>query len=289
MHTKQAWGLVLLLAMTTMAATAHAARTSRDDIRNAVEQGMQVGGEIHVDAQGKVTAYELDHRDKLPGGVQRYLDAVIPGWMFEPPVADGKPVAIANRMDLLLVAKSNGDGTFRMEMRGSNFFPLEQTGYEVEPVAMSPPDYPPLAARFGVSGTVYLVMRIGVDGRVEDAAVEQVNLRTLGGDRELEPWREVFARSTLEHVRKHWTFRLPRKGELADDGAWNKRIAVNYYLDGSTEDFIGKWDLYIPGPRHRIPWINGQDDVPLEALANGALYPVGQAGGLKRVVPPAGS
>jgi hypothetical protein len=280
---RQVWGVILLLAWMSLA---HAARTPDDDVLKIVEQCMRVSGEVSVDAQGNVISYELGHRDKLPDGVERYLDAVIPGWKFEPPVADGKSLAIINRMDLLLVAKSRGDGTFRLELRSSTFHPLEQAGYEVETAEFSPPHFPNLAARFGVTGTVYLVLRIGVDGRVEDAAAEQVNLRNIAGDRELEQWREFFARTTIKHARRHWAFRPPRKGELADDGAWDIRISVNYQLGEIVEDSVGKWDVYIPGPRHRVPWVSVEDKVPLESLANGVLYPIGQAGGLKLMVPP---
>ena len=42
----------------------------------------------------------------------------------------------------------------------------------------------------------------------------------------------------------------------------------------------------IPGPRQQVPWIAGTDDVPLEALASGSLYPVGQDAGALKLAPP---
>jgi hypothetical protein len=261
------------------------------EVRSRMEASMLVSGEIAVDAQGGVTRYELDHRDQLPDGVERYLDAQIADWLLDPAMLEGQPVAVRNRMDLLLVATPAEDGKFRMALRNASFHPMKQAGYGIERIAVMPPLYPRVAAESGVSGTVYLALRIGADGSVVEAMAEQVNLRIVLSDPEMKRWRGVLARNAIEAARK-WTFRLPSKGGYS--GAWDVRVPVAYALHDQGADLervasesYGKWDSYIPGPRQPIPWRADVDDAPLEVLANGGIYPIGQDDGRPKLAQPA--
>lgn len=248
-------------------------------VRKQVEASMLVNGEIEVDADGRVTGYEIERREKLPEGVARFLDERIAGWSFEPTVFEGRPVAIHNRMGLLLVAKRLEDGNFRMEVRSTSFYPLKQAGYELESVDMTPPSYPSIAAQHGVSGTVYLVLKIDGNGQVEEAVAEQVNLRVAASEVEMNRWRGVLAKNAISKAQQ-WSFRPPQHGELADDGVWTVRVPVAYRLDEPGPEPYGRWQAYIPGPRQRATWVDG-DDVAPDALAEGGLYPVGGQGGLR--------
>jgi hypothetical protein len=264
----------VLLACTSLALAA-----SPGSVRKRMEASMLVGGQIEVDAQGRVTGYELEHRDKLPDVVQKFVDGSIAGWQFEPTLFDGRPVAIRNRMGLLLVAVPMEDGDFRIELRHTSFNPFKEAGYELESVAMDPPSYPAAAAQGGVSGTVYLVLQVGADGKVAEVVAEQVNLRIVASEIEMNRWRTVLAKNAMAKARQ-WTFRPPQHGELADDGRWSVRVPVAYSLGRETTDHYGRWLAYIPGPRQRAPWVTA-DDVAPDALADGGLYPVGGSGGLR--------
>lgn len=263
---------VLLLAWTGVALAAPAS------VRKLLEASLLVGGEIEVDAQGKVARYELDRRELLPEGVQRFLDGSIPGWRFEPTWFEGRPVATRNRMGVLLVAKPLEDGNFQIELRSTSFRPLRQAGYEVESVDMQPPRYPVNAAKAGVGGTVYLVLRIGADGKVADVAAEQVNLRAYSSEAIMNHWRDVLAKNAMAKARE-WSFLPPQHGELADDGSWNLRVPVAYSL-GTPGVKYGQWMTYIPGPRRPAPWAADDEGAP-DALAEGGVYLVGAPGGLR--------
>lgn len=264
---------VLLLACASLALAASPA-----SVRKRMEASMLVNGQIAVDAQGNVTGYEIEHREKLPEVVQKFVDRSIAGWEFEPGLLDGRAVAVRNRMGLLLVAEPMEDGNFRINLRGTSFYPLKQAGYELESMVMDPPNYPMTAAQSGISGTVYLVLQVGADGKVAEVVAEQVNLRIVASEIEMNRWRSVLAKNAMAKARQ-WTFRPPQHGELADDGHWSVRVPVAYSFERATHEY-GRWLAYIPGPRQRAPWVTG-DDVAPDALADGGLYPVGGGGGLR--------
>ncbi len=248
--------------------------------RSQMEASMLVDGQIEVDAQGVVERYSLERQEKLPDNVVSFIEAQIAAWRFEPTLVDGRPAPIRNRMGLLLVAVPDGDGTFRVEMRGRNFYPAEEQGYELEAVSRPPPSYPRSAAERGVAGTVYLVLRIDAGGRVEDVAVEQVNLRFTASRMELDRWRGVLAKNAAENAR-NWTYRRASRGAKAGNtDLVSVRVPVAYSL-ARPHDEYGSWQVYSPGPRQPVSWLPVDDDVSPDALVSGGLYPVGMQGVLR--------
>lgn len=271
----------LLLAIA--AAAAAAALPPPPPRKVALEASMLVTGEITVDVEGRVQAYQLDDADKLPGNVRSLVERQARAWRFEPNLVDGRPVSIRNRMGLLLRATPQEDGNYLMRLEDAGFYPMRDEGYDVAVVAMAPPEYPPVAARAGISGTVYLLLRLGADGAVEDVATEQVNLRAALSSLEMKHGREVLARSAAQAARR-WRFSLPQRGEAATrPQPWVMRVPVNFTLDKAWE--YGKWDLYVAGPREQRPAWAEDDGVAPEVLAAGGVYPVGAEGRLRLLKP----
>lgn len=215
----------------------------------------------------------------------------IPQWKFEPTLLAGKPVAAKAKMSLRIVAKPLGDDGYSIGISGTQFgqsVPGESITYK-DQVA---PSYPPRAVQARVSGTVYLVLRVGRQGLVQEAVAEQVNLAVVASDQELERWRKVLARSALVAARK-WTFNLPTFGGHVNDQYWVARVPVVYGLTVVGEprvDDYGKWQAYVPGPRQLVPWI---DDPRLlsgsaDALPDGGIHPL-EKDGLHLITPPGGA
>ncbi len=82
-------------------------------------------------------------------------------------------------MNLLLVAKPGANNTYAVSIRSAHFGSQEQGAASVTAKDMPPPAYPEHAFREGATGVVYLLLKIGRDGKVEDLVAEQVNLTTL--------------------------------------------------------------------------------------------------------------
>lgn len=248
------------------------------------EAGIQVAGTILVGPEGKPLEYKLQGAAGLPAEVRRYLDFHIPRWQFDPPVVDGRPVALRNRMGIYLVARPSADGGMRIGMQSASFAPVEgSAGNEVTGARMHPPPYPEAATEIGVEATVYLALRVGRDGRVLEAAEEQVNLHFLA-ERDADKWRDIFARSALAAARS-WKFRTPDRGPEAGQESWLVRVPVVYSFDQRKR--YGEWQAYMPGPRRAIPWLPQEEwDRPLEGLAAGSVNTIGHKGGV--VLIPAG-
>ena len=270
------WALVLIAWVGVAAAAAPA--------RKPIEASMLVTGDIEIDATGQLVGYTLDHPERLPGNVKRLLERQISDWTFQPNAMDGQPVNIRNRMGLLVLATPREDGNFDMRVHDASFYPVREEGYDIAVVEQKPPSFPRLAAENGVSGIVYLVLRIGADGRVEEAAAEQVNLRVQRSAAEMNRWRGVLARNAIEAA-GDWRFSLPQHGELAAQAEpWVVRVPVNYEFNLRTETY-GQWDPYVPGPRELPAWAGEDDGTSPAALAAGGLYPVGRKGGVQLAVP----
>jgi hypothetical protein len=248
-------GIRAVFAATCLFASAATFAAGPATVRKQAEASMLVTGKIQVDTAGKVTGYTLDHQDKLPSGVVRLLDQAVPNWTFEPVLMDGRPVNASTDMSIRVVAKKDSEETYSIGIRGASFGD-NGTRPEEQPQAkdLSPPDYPEVAVRAGVTGTVYLLLRVGRDGQVSDAIAEQTNLGVVASERVMDGWRRRLEDVSIRRSRE-WKFVPPSQGESADEAFWVVRVPVVYSLGRpSKEPRYGVWESYIPGPRHSSPW-----------------------------------
>ncbi|WP_202839743.1 energy transducer TonB [Luteimonas saliphila] len=297
---RSSWCLLFVLSLAAGAVQAAGVAAARKQI----EASMLVTGRVTITLDGAVAGWTIDEREKLPEVVANLVDAAVPGWRFEPIVVDGKPAHGSARMSLLLVANRFEDGRFRVSIRDGYFgreavniaaqLAREGAGAaddaagasdQLSALDLQPPAYPMRALAGGAHGTVYVVVKVNRDGRVEDAAVEQVNLRVVGSGVELARMREILAKPALAAARK-WTFRPPSTGEWADDESWTARVPVDYRFYDSRPAGYGQWEAYVPGPRSPVPWqmesLDGFEIAP-DALIAGQVHQAGT--GLKLLTP----
>jgi hypothetical protein len=247
-------------------------------VRKQVESSLLVRGEVDIARDGSVSALAIEHEDKLPAGVVTFVRGNAMQWKFEPVLRDGQAVLARAPMSLRVVAKKLDDGDYRIELRGVSFQRYNAKDPEtLASIGMKPPSYPEQAYRAGVSGSVYLVLKIGRDGKVEDAMAEQVNLRVVGSESEMRRLRGLLARNALAAAGK-WTFRIPSQGKAAQAPYWSIRVPVEYSLRqspvGRADDAYGTWMSYVPGPREHAPWAGDGDAAGFspDTLADGGVY-----------------
>ena len=262
-------------------------------IDRKVERTMLVLGIIEVDPAGQVLRYTLDHRDKLPPGIVAVVDRSVPLWRFEPVELPEGQRFTRSRMSLRFLARQTDDGAFVVSLASASFRAREEGQPETDRIRpdRSPPiTYPAWAARLGVSGTVYVALRVGPDGKPRDAMVRKVNLRVKGSDGELQLWRQELARETLRHIKRR-TFHVPTTGPDAGKSEWTGTLPVDYVMPGqSRSDSIGRWDAYLPGPETPIPWLDvarQRDMAPPDALPPGSFHDLEEHRQLQQAEPEA--
>lgn len=284
-------GTLLLLALVVCIPLA-AAQSARE-VRKQTEASMLVTGHVLIEQDGHVSDWEVDQPGKLPKAVVGLIESAVAAWKFKPVLVDGQPHRAKARMSLRVVANRQDDGDYQIAIRSGYFGEeamspgerLEQAGTsEVQPIQMRPPAYPMRAVDMQAQGTAYLILQINRQGLVEDAFVEQVNLKTVGNEKQMSQMRDMLAKPALAAARK-WTFRIPVTGEEADSEYWQIRVPVDYVLSDTRSAGYGQWDVYIPGPRHHAPWRQDtldHDDSP-DAMLAGSIYQVGK--GLRLLTP----
>lgn len=114
------------------------------------------------------------------------------------------------------------------------------------------PNYPMDAAYSRVSGVVYALLKIGRDGKVVDAAAEQVDLGIVASDSQLEAWQRILAAATLSALKQD-TFNVPQSGPEANKPYWVARIPVTFQLTANAMSY-GQWQAYVPGAVHLPEW-----------------------------------
>ena len=242
-------------------------------VRKQVESSMLVKGTIDITADGAVAGYVLKDEDALPSGIRNMVAGVVPKWRFEPvTLRQGATLARAT-MSLRLVAKRLENEDITIEIRGAHFDNDVPGQSPSSKPPLAPPKYPMQAAYGGVGGTVYTVLKIGRDGRVEEAIAEQVNLRVIANENAMQRWRDLFAKTTL-HAAKRWKFSPPTQGEDVDAPYWSVRVPVDFVPPGAEQPQEHKWHAYVPGPRTFIPWRSDESQAGADALAAGGVYPV---------------
>jgi hypothetical protein len=277
---KRLWIGVCLMAVVAVAMAGGGPRA----VRKQAEASMRVTGMIHIAADGAVSGHTLDKSDQLPPGVIKLIADNVSKWRFETTEKPDPSAVLRAKMSLLLTAKKLDDDSYTLRIRAAHFDDeLELPGERIKAIDMGPPRYPGNAVRSNVKGTAYVVLRVGKQGTVEDAFVEQVNLTVIGSEHEMTKARDMLGRSAL-NAAKRWTFKVPTAGKEASAEYWTVRAPVSYCISetrgNACDSKYGEWSAYIPGPRQRAPWITESPDANFspDTLASNQVYDMSRRG-----------
>lgn len=222
-------------------------------MRKQVESTLLVSGKIVIAPDGTVKEYKLDDTRALGAPLEQFLDANIRRWRFQPVVLDGAVVTAEAPMRIRLVAHPQDGGGMQVRI-AATWFGEEDDGRPATDFPhqgrMTPPSYPREAQMLEAQGIVYLVVSIGRDGKVQQADVERVNLRTLGTEQQMAALRRQFAEASLRAARD-WTFLPPTTGKEAELDHWLVRVPVDFQMVGLRQPKPGEWQSYIPDPTVR--------------------------------------
>jgi hypothetical protein len=261
-----------MLLCAALSVATWAATTSQ--IRNSAEASMLVTGWIEVMPDGSVHDYSIEHPEKIPPAVLDLIKQNVPTWKF---TLDGNANVIERaRMNVRIVAKRVDDTHDSLSIVGATFGEGGDKSDEyVSRKSVTIPRYPQGAINARVDGTVYLFVRVGRQGQVEDVVAEQVNLGEYGNEHEMQRYRKLLADAAMDAI-KAWTFNTPTTGKHVADAFWNVRVPVNFNLQvrgAPVQDTYGKWEGYIPGPRQPIPWmeVSKLPAVSADAIPDGSL------------------
>jgi len=274
-----AWRVALFMSLAFAGACPPLQAALPERIRAQVETSMLVSGYVGIATDGTTSGVQLDQRDALPPGIVKLVERAAGTWRFEPVRVDGVVSAVRTRMQLRVVAKQTGEDAYTISLRGATFGGQDGTApSEVRATVMTPPRYPKRALRMGMQGEVYLVVRVGRDGRVQDALSEQVNLFVYGRPAEMDAGRKLLSDAALLAARD-WTFQPPSEGPAVDAPYWSVRIPVAFMFADSPRTVppgVGEWKTYLPGPRTSAPWADaGEGNEGSDAIAEGRLQMAG--------------
>ncbi len=224
-------------------------------VRKQVESALRVTGTIDISPAGDVVTHALDQQEKLPKGIVDMAARILPQWKFEPVLLQSNAVS-RSKMNLLFVGKKLDDGSYSVELRSASF----ESGKPDESVAIDRthkklPAYPQGLLDAQISGTVFVIVKIGRDGKVIDAQASHVNLRVIGSESDMANWRNAFARNSIAAI-KHWTFITPKSGPEAEKAYWLGTMPIDYFIANRLLPRYGEWQTYVAGPKAVIPWQN---------------------------------
>ncbi|WP_147653555.1 hypothetical protein [Vulcaniibacterium gelatinicum] len=268
------WIWVVLLSW-LVAGTLQAGKL--DEVRRQVESSRLVTGTIDITADGSVLGHALDDPDRLPQGVRALIAQTVPAWRFAPVQLEPGTSRGRARMSLRLVARKDADGNYRVGIVNAHFGNPARPGERVESLRVTPPRYPPTALAWGVGGTASVVLKVGRDGLVEDALVEQVNLRAIASEKDMANFRDMLAGAALRGARR-WQFQPPTRGNETDAPFWSVRVPVTFVAPGQQQPKDTEWHSYVPGPRQPIPWEPAQPADGPDALASDSIHPLDRSG-----------
>ncbi|MEO6968824.1 MAG: energy transducer TonB [Rhodanobacteraceae bacterium] len=259
--------LCLLLPAVCLAAT-------ESEVKRTTEATMLVTGSIVVNPDGSVHTYTLEQPDKLSSGVTQLLAQYVPKWRFEATRLvdqNNHPALAKAAMNVRLVLTEVSKDRYQLGIVGATFGADQQDPKDISWKSRVVPTYPREAVDDGVSGTVYLVVKVGQSGNVINAAVKQVDLRVVANSGAMQAYRRVLGDAALRAA-QHWTFNVPQPLP-----GGNVRVPVNFSISGLDKLVVyGEWQAYIPGPVEPVSWLDSDDKLanssPDAIPDNGLLF-----------------
>lgn len=226
--------------------------------RQQAEASMIVSGQVELSPSGQVLSYSIDHQDQLPEGVVALIQQNVPVWHFNFTEVPAQPVR--ETMHLRIAAKKADHDQEVVRIESAEFDDASVTEDEkISFKTIAQPEYPKFAMAMPASGSVVLLIQVGRDGTVEHVSAEQTNLRIVTDGDVMNRCRKEFAEAAVKAA-KRWTFNVPTKGAEAKAPFFLVRTTYSFVLLGSGQEGhsgrrYGQWDVYVPGPRQNVPWI----------------------------------
>ncbi len=257
-----------------LSATAYA--QSSAEVRKQAEASMVVTGHIRINGDGGVATLDLDRESALPKEVSDLVRTAVPQWRFAP-LSAAQGTSAAADMELRVVAHPRPDGNYELSVRSANFGGYNLAGI-TKPRPLRRPVYPAALGYSNASASVYLLVRIGLDGKVLNASAEQVDLYVVASEAEMARMRGTFAKSAIDTA-KYWRFNPITDRMVNAEKGLTGRVSIDFLASGRRHPGYGRWDAYVPGPRQSVPWLNEADDADSEvsAFVGGRLQISGSA------------
>lgn len=204
--------------------------------------------------KARVSGYAIDRADKVPEEVRTFLARRIAGWRIDWDRDAALATSDVLRFSVQVRASPVGDGQFRLWLDGVTVDDARPPSERVRAKRMRPPEYPREMLRIEATGIVYMLLKVGRDGRVQDLFAEQVDLTVASED--MDVMRRMHARfiASAAAAARGWRFDVPTSGALAGDEAWFVRVPVEFSLHHRPPPGYGGWQYLVRGPRRQAPW-----------------------------------
>ena len=240
---------------------------------------MALDAEVAIDAAGRVTAVTIATpvQADLRAGVER----VVRDWTFEPTRVDGVAVP-ARAKARIVVGSAPTQRVTRVWVDGVTFThppdeAIEQPTARIVVDKQVRPGYPDGVGLAGVKGVVHVGLRIGLDGRVAEAAVVRSALLDVNGRKAvLEDALGQFEAASLRAGRKFRFEVAVRDGVTPSPDDLTVIVPFGYYLGKASVPKPGEWRLHVRTPRHDLSWMSSEAKARLAGEAPGdAAAPAG--------------
>ena len=218
----------------------------------------EINGQISIDAEGKVTAVDLDNVKE--SSLKSLLISQINKWKFYPMQVNGKPVESTSGFSFELtintdVAKKLNQITFHRVFVSPTPVELAQRLRNVDTSKRVQPEYPFVALRDRLEARLSIAVKIDPDGSVSEAGVYKMKLlnpKPYISDADQRNAISIFGNSAIRAV-KQWRF---SKERLVFNNCTNgciSRIDVDYHFENKP------WNLYREMPVAVLPWVENNN------------------------------
>lgn len=224
---------------------------------------VQLEGTVTVATDGSVA--DLVLATPIDGALRPAIETRLRQLRFVPVRIGGEPARARTGFLLDVAMSDRPEGGVRLAFDGISFHSPKGADVvladgELPPMVssdMSPPRYPTDLLRLGRSGAVSVAVRVGADGKVEDAAV--VRSAILGDglrDSAARPTLRMFETAVLAQAKK-WRFTVPPALAAQPPASRTCVTSVTFQV-GEVTIGPGKWIRVARTAKHAVLWLPGE-------------------------------